>query len=1177
VHPFDDNLNISTLSLPFGLHFEDLYAQQELVRLDEAFLGELQASAPGLHDRLVAAREDPQSLTGKLYSEFIIELAPHVEDFVGRLFGIERELAELQARHSELAPLFAVKRKFVQRKALTGYTPEKASELDGFALAAELENFLQEPLTEFSFAKHVSRWLEHEAEHEKQLHTAAQYAAWATLSPAGKTKHHDGVLFKAPHKLDYHHLVPVHENKVDSLVRLELSPEHWRHREGFQLTDPGTNLTGALDQAYYCIKCHNQGKDSCSTGLKEKNGAFKSSVFGVTLAGCPLDEKISEMNAVKGNGNPIGALAIVTIDNPMAAGTGHRICNDCMKSCIFQKQDPVDIPQVETRSLKDVLELPWGFEIYSLLTRWNPLNIARPYPRESTGYKVLVVGLGSAGFTLSHHLMNDGHTVVAVDGLKIEPLPSDISGVNAYGERTAFRPLRDVTEIYERLDERVMAGFGGVAEYGITVRWNKNFLKIIRLLLERRNEFAMFGGVRFGGTMTVDSAFELGFDHIALCAGAGRPTVIPMKNGLVRGVRQASDFLMALQLTGAAKFESLANLQIRMPIVVIGGGLTAIDTATESLAYYVVQVEKFLKRYELLAAEIGEREIESKWTAEEREIAKEFLAHARAIRNERTAAARAGRQPNLIELLDAWGGVTIAYRRRLMDSPSYTLNHEEVAKAMEEGVRFAECLAPKEVEVDAAGSARALRLEKQALDEATGKLVPTGEFLTLPAKSVLVAAGTQPNTVLAREDEYNFKLDGRYFQAVDEEGNPVKPERLAKPLHTNVLISLRPDGRAISFFGDLHPSFSGNVVKAMGSAKRGYPVLSRVLSRQAPSNPSPEALVSKMNDQLRAVVQDVIRLTPNIVEIVVRAPIAARAFQPGQFYRLQNYESLATKTDQTVLAMEGLALTGASVDFERGFLSTIVLEMGGSSDLCALLKRGDPVILMGPTGTPTETPAQETVLLAGGGLGNAVLFSIGQQLRAAGSRVIYFAGYKKIIDRYKVEEIEKAADVVVWVCDEAPGFTPGRVQDSAFVGNIVEGMLAYGRGDLGEREIPLSSVDRLIVIGSDGMMRAVQQARHTVLRPYLKPDHHAIGSINSPMQCMMKEICAQCLQMHKDPVTGKETVVFSCFNQDQPLDHVEFGSLRSRLSQNGAQEKLTKLWVDHCLRSIGARPELVAR
>ncbi|MFZ0592515.1 MAG: hypothetical protein WAM39_18810, partial [Bryobacteraceae bacterium] len=334
---------------------------------------------------------------------------------------------------------------------------------------------------------------------------------------------------------------------------------------------------------------------------------------------------------------------------------------------------------------------------------------------------------------------------------------------------------------------------------------------------------------------------------------------------------------------------------------------------------------------------------------------------------------------------------------------------------------------------------------------------------------------------------------------------------------------------------------------------------------------SPEVLTHRLNDELRAVVKDVVRLTPNIVEIVIRAPIAARAFKPGQFYRLQNYETLAARTAGTVLAMEGLALTGASVDFKEGLLSTIVLEMGGSSDLCALLKPGDPVILMGPTGKPTETPAQETVLLAGGGLGNAVLFSIGQQLRASHSRVIYFAGYKKIVDRYKVEEIEKAADVVIWCCDEAPGFTPGRVQDSAFVGNIVDAMAAYGRGELGEAAIPLSSVDRLIVIGSDGMMRAVQQARHTVLRPYLKPDHEAIGSINSPMQCMMKEICAQCLQLHKDPVTGKETVVFSCFNQDQPLDQVEFSTLRSRLSQNGAQEKLTKLWVDHCLRSIGVR------
>ncbi|HVW84279.1 MAG TPA: FAD-dependent oxidoreductase [Bryobacteraceae bacterium] len=1160
-----------TLSLSFGFAFRDLYERDALVRLDSTFLSYLREATPALHDQLIAARENPSSLAAKQSSELIIAIAPYVDDFIGELFRIQAELRELQERHHELAPLYSVKRRFVQRKALSGQTAEKALALDGIALAAELEAFIEEPLTERGYARHVARWLENEATHTEPLRVAAQYAIWAALTPEGQKKHKDGVLFKTPHKLDMYHLVHAEEVAANGLVQLQFGPDHWRTREGFQLTDPGTNLIGALDQTHYCIKCHNQGKDSCSHGLKEKDGSYKSSVFGVKLAGCPLDEKISEMNTVKEHGAPVGALACVTIDNPMTAGTGHRICNDCMKACIYQKQEPVDIPQIETRTLKDVLELPWGFEIYSLLTRWNPLNFVRPYPRASTGHKVLVVGLGPAGFTLSHHLMNDGHTIAAVDGLKIEPLPADVSGVDPWGKRVPFRPIYDISEIYERLDERVMAGFGGVAEYGITVRWNKNFLKVIRLLLERRREFSMYGGVRFGGTLTIDSAFDMGFDHIALCAGAGRPTVIPMKNGLVRGVRQASDFLMALQLTGAAKSDSLANLQIRMPIVVIGGGLTAIDTATESLAYYIVQVEKFLKRYEALVEELGKEAVHAKWTPDETGVAAEFIEHATAIREERAKAAREGRRPQFIDLLNSWGGVTVAYRRRMVDAPSYTLNHEEVAKAFEEGVRFAECLAPEEVKVDAAGSAAALRFQKYRHDDETGKLVATGESVTLPAKTILVAAGTQPNTVLAREDEHNVLLDGRYFQAFDEDGNKVKPERIAKPATPYVLMSLRPDGRAISFFGDLHPSFSGNVVKAMASAKQGYPVVSRTLARTAPVEPPAATLVEQLDDQLRATVHDVVRLTPNIVEVIVRAPIAARAFLPGQFYRLQNYEALASRTPNTVLGMEGLALTGASVDHEKGLLSTIVLEMGGSSDLCALLKKGEPVVLMGPTGTPSETPAKETVLLVGGGLGNAVLFSIGQKLREEGSRVIYFAGYKRIIDRYKVEEIEKAADLVVWVCDEAPGFTAGRVQDSAFVGNIVEAMAAYGRGDLGDPLIPLSSVDRLIVIGSDGMMRAVQQARHAVLRPYLKPDHHAIGSINSPMQCMMKEICAQCLQVHKNPETGEEAVVFSCFNQDQPLDHVDFGSLRTRLSQNGAQEKLTKMWIDHCLREIGAR------
>ena len=1149
---------MSKPTLSSGIPLEDLYLREGLVRLDQVFLAHLRQASAELHQRLVVARGDPSSLTEKARSELTIELAPYLEDFLAEQFGITREVAELQARHHELAPLYAIKRKFVQRKAISGVAPEQAAEIDGEAVARELEERFDAPLTERVFAERVSQWLEREPEFAAEIGLAARYAAWATLTPAGHAKHKKGILFKTPHKLDFARLVPVETLTESGAAMLRLPPDHWRERRGFQLTDAGMDLVGALDQVHYCIKCHNQAKDSCSTGLREKTSEFRKSPLGVTLAGCPLSEKISEMNVVRERGNPVGALAIVAVDNPMAAATGHRICNDCMKACVFQKQDPVDIPQIETQTLKEVLNLTWGFEIYSLLTRWNPLNLERPIPLTASGYKILVVGLGPAGFTLAHHLMNEGHVVVGIDGLKIEPLSPGISGVEASGERVAFHAIRDVREIYESLDDRVMAGFGGVAEYGITVRWNKNFLKIARLLVERRREFAMYGGVRFGGALTIERAFEMGFDHVALCAGAGRPTIVPMANGLARGVRQASDFLMALQLTGAAKRDSVANLQIRMPIVVIGGGLTAIDTATESLAYYVMQVEKFLERYERLVAERGEREVRESWSEEEEETAEEFLAHARAIRARGPA--------DLIPLLNSWGGVTIAYRRRLMDAPSYTLNHEEVAKAMEEGVHFAEELTPVAVEVDRFGHACGLRVKNAS-----------GESTLLPAKSILVAAGTQPNTVLGREDPDHLRLDGRYYEAVDEEGRPVRPEKTVKPQAVRVLTSFMTDGRAISFFGDLHPSFAGNVVKAMASAKQGYPVVSRLLARRAPAAPDAEELIARLDRDLRAAVHEVIRLTPNTVEVVVKAPMAANAFEPGQFYRLQNYEAFAPRANGTKLAMEGLALTGAWVNRQQGLLSTIVLEMGGSSDLCALLKPGEPVVLMGPTGTPTHTPARETVLLAGGGLGNAVLFSIGQRLRELGSRVLYFAGYKKMADRFKIEEIERASDVVVWCCDEPPGFQPDRPGDFTFTGNIVEAMAAYGRGNLGDIEIPLSSALRLIVIGSDGMMRAVQRARHTVLKPYLDPDHHGIASVNSPMQCMMKEICAQCLQRHVDPATGEETVVFSCFNQDQALDRVDFDVLRARLSLNGVQEKLTRLWIDRCLRQLGVRRELATQ
>src|SRR5258706_15800696 len=140
----------------------------------------------------------------------------------------------------------------------------------------------------------------------------------------------------------------------------------------------------------------------------------------------------------------------------------------------------------------------------------------------------------------------------------------------------------------------------------------------------------MYGGVRFGGTIPIEDAWTYGFDHVAIAAGAGRPTIIEMKNNLIRGIRKASDFLMALQLTGAFKREALPNLQARVPAIVIGGGLAAIDTATELMAYYPLQVEKTLAHYETLAAEIGEPGVRGMYEREEPEVLAEDLGPGRA-------------------------------------------------------------------------------------------------------------------------------------------------------------------------------------------------------------------------------------------------------------------------------------------------------------------------------------------------------------------------------------------------------------------------------------------------------------------------------------------------------------------------------------------------------------------
>ncbi|MDI1433820.1 FAD-dependent oxidoreductase [Polyangium sorediatum] len=1223
-----------------GFVYADLFDAGRLAELTGRFYAYFEAADPTGYERFSKYRACQGSgMSAEEISESLLVGAPHLSRFVARLFGVEHEVETLAAGAEERSPLWAFKKDFAKkrlfkpsagkawkgtaveaahtaRRALTAVGAESSrlecgSEVEELAVAsATLVLVAIDEVARKAAKAGGASWTPELHEQAAKVRAAiatdpmlAQVAAGAVAvagdAPtdaedgavvafaldaveawlaARRADHHDPARrwgsLKAPATLDHNQLVQL-RRADDKMPELFVGPEHERrHRDGFVLTDRRGSAREVESEVDYCLYCHDRDKDSCSKGLRDnKTGAIKPNPLGVTLNGCPLHEKISEMHVMRRSGDSIASLALVCIDNPMLPGTGHRICNDCMKACVFQKQEPVNIPQIETSVLTDVLGLPWGFEIYGLLSRWNPLNVKRPHPRPYIGKNVLVVGLGPAGYTLSHHLALEGFAVAAVDGLKIEPLPVELTG----DATRAPRPVRDYKKLYTELDERILLGFGGVSEYGITVRWDKNFLTVLYITLARHQNFRAYGGVRFGGTLDLDDAWKLGFDHVAIAAGAGRPTIIPLKNNVARGIRKASDFLMALQLTGAYKRSSLANLQVRLPAIVIGGGLTAIDTATELIAYYMIQAEKTDTRVAKIIAERGEAAAMASFDEEEREFILEQRAHAAQIREEREKAQREGRTPNLQKLLDAWGGVSLVYRKRVIDSPAYRLNHEEVAKSLEEGVRYIENMAPVEAVLDERGHVRAMTFERQKVDEA-GKWTASGEIVELPARSVCVAAGTSPNVMYEKEKPGTFAFDKRkqYFQPhkafVDEAGK-LQVEAVADA-REGFFTSYSDGAHAVSFYGDNHPYYAGSVVKAMASAKDAYPHVVSLFAKdierlgeepQAARDERRRALYTRLDDDFKAVVVKVERLTPTIIDVVVRAPAAARKFEPGQFYRLQNYEVFSKVVDDTRLAMEGIALTGAWVDKEKGLLSLIALEMGTSTRLLAALRVGEEVVVMGPTGTPTEIPTGETVLLAGGGLGNAVLFSIAKALKASGANVVYFAGYKMGQDLFKQEEIEAATDQVVWCTDAGAEIAPRRAEDRHFRGNIVQAMKAYAEGALGGEMFKLSQVNRIIAIGSDRMMNAVREARHGVLAPHLNPKHVGIVSINSPMQCMMKEVCAQCLQRWVDPETGKEQFVFTCYNQDQPIDRVDFKNLTARLRANSAQEKLTNMWLDRIL------------
>ena len=1106
--------------------FQDLFTQNGLNSLNNAFLSELEVKNPDLLLQLKKYRQNEMSAIE--ISHFIIETAPYLEDFIANLFHIQSELIRLKEEILSQNPIFQFKKYYV----LTQAKRNLEKYVDEFNFA-EINQIIETQLIvsqqdyedddddkELAYATYGCYLLKEPEKNKDKIDVLVKWCVLAITSPEGKCFTKNWSSFHLPQKKNFENLVPVIPVPHDPLGRLKTPFTSQRDRDGFALTDLRKTEREVLDEVHYCVYCHKTDGDFCSKGfpIKKTNPelGFKVDPIGSLLTGCPLDEKISEMHVLKKNGFSIAALATVMIDNPMCAATGHRICNDCMKACIYQKQDPVNIPEIETRVLTDVLNLPWGVEIYDLLIRWNPLRQTQFLPKEYNHQKVLVMGMGPAGFTLAHHLLMEGCAVVGCDGLKIEPLQENLLN----------KPIYSFKSLQESLDERVITGFGGVAEYGITVRWDKNFLKLIYINLARRKYFQVFGSVRFGGTITIAHAWKLGFDHVAIAVGAGLPRELRIKNSLAPGMRQANDFLMALQLTGAAKKNSLANLQIRLPAVVIGGGLTGIDTATEVQAYYVVQVEKIHQRYHILKNKLGEEKLRSQFDIESLEAIDEFLTHAEIILKERATAILENRNPNFQQFIQTWGGVTIVYRKSMCESPAYKRNHEEMIKAFEEGIYYAEGLEPKSVVLDHFGAVQALICESRI-----------AETQTLHAKSLFVATGASPNVAYEFEHHDTFKRNKFEYDSYILEKESLLPanNRLnIKDKKIGVLTSYHHNNHFVSFIGDTNPVFHGSVVKAIASAKKSYPDIMQALILNDPKEKDYSNFRKKMNYLFQSTVVANKKINDYFVELTVHSPLAAMQFNPGQFYRIQNYEFNSEFQTEAVSAL------GTIDSHHSDQLVFYIYQNGASTKLISTFQINQSIALMGPTGAKAKIPHEpEAILILGDHLSIAYLLSVGPALKAA-KNTIYFVGLmsKELI--YAENKIKNITDHVYFCHTEE---------------KLLNAL---------KTNIPLKNIKMITVIGSAAILKLIEKIKHTELKEDINPESNWIASVYGPMQCMLKGVCAQCLQWQIDPKTGLRTkAVYACSWQHQPMEKVDIHNLNERLGQNRAQEILTNLWLDY--------------
>jgi len=1060
----------STWNIPW----EALGTHQGLYDLDAAFQDYLSIKSPHVYKALHAYREG--QYTRAEQSHFIMEMAPILEAFWLEAFRMGEHYQPLLHTIEDEEPVLAF-RKWVVRALKE---PPEVDDALWQAMNASWHKKFQDS-TDHELLVAVT-WQEASSEEREQL---LMWLVRVISLRLWGSEYWDSL--KGPEKIDWDALFPVRvdDDGIKTHVRRIERPEN------FDLTDHGYSLRKTQMEADYCLYCHRNGGDYCSIGFLHKKGdhhqGVKNNPMGDALWGCPIEQHISEMNLLRRRGAVFAALATIMVENPLCSLTGHRICNDCSMACIYQKQKPVDIPYVESRTLKDILSMPWGAEWYMLLMVWNPLRCKQYLPKMPGDKHVLIMGLGPSGIASMYHLWMEGVHVVGYDGLTIEQPP----------EAWVHQPLQDISQWWQPLSERSQKGFGGVAEYGITVRWDKNLLTLPWLLCARRG-MQFCGGVRLGGTLTIDDVWAMGFKHMVLALGAGLPHALNIPGSLAKGMRSANDFLMNLQLQGANHPQALTLMDVRLPAVVIGGGLTSVDAATELQAYYIHLIRRVSEVVRAIQKVMPD--FWSLWHASERVVIEEWLEHASWLEHGMSVQT----------LLQRLGGVTIVYRRDMVDSPSYRGNAHELDHAMMQGIKFLDYHTPEKIYVDADGRVGSIQL----------KHVEHHVAYNIASRTILLAIGSQPNVAYEYEHAGTFLKSHGYYTAHSgteslESESSLLPAKLSRAA---MMTSYNKHNHRISYVGDLHPQYHGSVVKALASAKKAYGQIMEALDMLAPSDIASGVCAMP-------VVHSVEYVSDHMVRLVVHAPMHARRAMPGHFFRVHPYSTPR---------VEACPLTLFSCDNDN--LIFMVRCVGVSSQYLATLKVGEPVALMGPTGVRMRMDdPSETTLILSDSTGLPMAWALALQM-AQKNIAVYVA------------------------CMCAPEDLPWI--ETLF--SAVTGVYILPQNDtwpdaLSYAPFPYEDIKRVVLQGKASFLKRASVLRK--IEGLCLQDRRFIASAYGPMQCMLKGVCAQCWQWQIDPHTQERTKpVFACSWQDQPLELMDLEHLEDRQTGNIITDRLMALY-----------------